>query len=150
MNIQDWGAIGEIVSGIAVVLSLIYVATQIRANTLQVKTQNYDSVTRLFGDWYNMLATNPQANDVYHRGIAGEELDDEEYRRFRQIMRSQAAIYETIFIHHEQGLYVNEDRYLRHLETYRTVLSSPGAREWWEHEKRYFYKGYTSSLSKKN
>ena len=36
MTIQDWGAIGEIVGAIAVVVSLIYLAIQIRQNTHQI------------------------------------------------------------------------------------------------------------------
>ena len=33
MSIQDWGAVGEIVGGIAVVISLVYLAVQLRMNT---------------------------------------------------------------------------------------------------------------------
>ena len=33
MTIQDWGAIDEVVGAIAVVLTLIYLAFQLRANT---------------------------------------------------------------------------------------------------------------------
>ena len=37
MSIQDWGAIGEIVGGIAVVVSLVYLALQMRMNTKVLK-----------------------------------------------------------------------------------------------------------------
>ncbi len=37
MSIQDWGAIGEIVGGIAVVISLVYLAAQLRMNTNTLK-----------------------------------------------------------------------------------------------------------------
>ena len=33
MEIQDWGAIGEVVGAVAVVISLFYLATQLRTNT---------------------------------------------------------------------------------------------------------------------
>jgi len=33
MNLQDWGAIGEVVGALAVVVTLIYLAKQIRLNT---------------------------------------------------------------------------------------------------------------------
>ena len=33
MNLQDWGAIGEVVSALAVVATLIYLAKQIRQHT---------------------------------------------------------------------------------------------------------------------
>ena len=37
MSIQDWGAIGEILGGIAVVISLVYLARQLRMNTTTLK-----------------------------------------------------------------------------------------------------------------
>ena len=37
MSIQDWGAIGEILGGIAVVISLVYLAVQLRMNTKILK-----------------------------------------------------------------------------------------------------------------
>ena len=42
MTIQDWGAIGEVVGAAAVVASLIYLAVQIRQNTLQLRANSYD------------------------------------------------------------------------------------------------------------
>ena len=33
MSIQDWGAIGEVVSAIGVIVTLIYLTTQLRQNT---------------------------------------------------------------------------------------------------------------------
>ncbi len=33
MTLQDWGAIGEVVGALAVVVTLIYLAKQIRQNT---------------------------------------------------------------------------------------------------------------------
>ena len=38
MTIQDWGAIGELVGGAAVVLTLVYLAVQLRQNTKSVET----------------------------------------------------------------------------------------------------------------
>jgi hypothetical protein len=33
MTIQEWGSIGEIIGGVAVVISIIYLAIQVRSNT---------------------------------------------------------------------------------------------------------------------
>ena len=39
MSIQDIGSIGELVGALAVIISLIYLATQIRQNTRAVRIQ---------------------------------------------------------------------------------------------------------------
>lgn len=38
MNIQDWGAIGEVVSAVAVIITLVYLALQLRQNTKALRT----------------------------------------------------------------------------------------------------------------
>jgi len=40
MTIQEWGAIGEIIGGVAVVASLVYLAMQIRRRNLQRWSRN--------------------------------------------------------------------------------------------------------------
>lgn len=43
MSIQDWGALGEVVSAIAVVATLIYLAIQIKQNTAATRAQIHQS-----------------------------------------------------------------------------------------------------------
>jgi hypothetical protein len=38
MNIQDWGAIGEVVSAVAVIITLVYLALQLRQNTKALRS----------------------------------------------------------------------------------------------------------------
>ena len=45
MNIQDWGALGELVAAIATVLTLVYLAMQIRANTTATTAQVMQALT---------------------------------------------------------------------------------------------------------
>ena len=44
MNLEDLGNLGEFVSAIAVVVSLLYVATQIRQNTSAVRSTSHQAV----------------------------------------------------------------------------------------------------------
>jgi hypothetical protein len=46
MSLQDLGNIGEFVAAVAVVVSLIYLAVQIRQNTRSVRASTYHSVNR--------------------------------------------------------------------------------------------------------
>ncbi|MEM1434399.1 MAG: hypothetical protein AAGG11_10120 [Pseudomonadota bacterium] len=39
MSIQDWGAVGELIGGLAVIATLIYLALQIRQNTAMITAQ---------------------------------------------------------------------------------------------------------------
>lgn len=100
MNIQDLGAISEIVSAFAVVVSLVYLAIQIRQNTKQVEEHtravraaalhaslSYALETRL------SVSTSGDVASIYARGMENpESLDETELIRFRLLM---ASIFDT-------------------------------------------------------
>ena len=56
LDITTLAAWGEFVGGIAVVVSLIYLAAQIRMNTKTVRASNYSDLLNLAGDFSRMLA----------------------------------------------------------------------------------------------
>ena len=45
MTLQDWGSIGELVGGVAVIASLVYVGLQVRQNTSAVRANSAQSFT---------------------------------------------------------------------------------------------------------
>ena len=45
MTLQDWGSIGELVGGVAVIASLVYVGFQVRQNTSAVRANSAQSFT---------------------------------------------------------------------------------------------------------
>ena len=49
MTIQDWGAVGEIIGGIAIIISLIYVGLQIRQNTKATKVATSQAFIDIHG-----------------------------------------------------------------------------------------------------
>lgn len=57
MTIQDWGAIGELVGGAAVIVTLIYLALQLRDNTRAVRLDTSHTVIAEFRGMFDMLST---------------------------------------------------------------------------------------------
>ena len=49
MSIQEWAAIGEIVSAIAIVVSLIYVSVQLRQNTRATRVVTSQAFVQIHG-----------------------------------------------------------------------------------------------------
>lgn len=108
MSIQEWGAIGEIIGGIAVVASLVYLAMQIRQNTKQLSMtiksaelaafeRNVDASSR----FRQMFITNPDVTELYLRGIAKyAELGDTEKVRFDMLVRSILSGFQGAYVRH--------------------------------------------------
>jgi hypothetical protein len=93
---QDLGSIGEMISAIAVVISLIYLAFQIRQNTSQID-QNTEAARATAFDSsiaHTMVARqaifeNEDVARIYHDGsIDPESLSDHDRLRYRLIVHN--------------------------------------------------------------
>jgi hypothetical protein len=111
MSIQEWAAIAEIVSAIAVVASLVYLAMQIRQNThglqmslksteLAAFERNVDTGNRI----REIFILNEEVADLYARGLKSYVgLDGSEKMRFGMILSN---VFSAL-----QGAYVRQLTY---------------------------------------
>lgn len=69
MNLTDLANIGQVIGAIAVLISLIYVALQIRQNTNAVRAATAQSVHEHFANWYNSFACDASLSQFAIRGL---------------------------------------------------------------------------------
>ena len=135
MSLQDLGNIGEFVAAVAVLVTLVYLALQIRQNTRQIG-QNTQSLRLAAGhafkrdgqDLRMTIAQDPEMARILRVGLADRSsLDENDFMRFNIML---AAIFEHLqfaFERREEGL-VDWDAQERFTCTY---MAQPGARDWW-------------------
>ena len=83
MSIQDWGAVGEIVGAIAVIITLIYLATQIRQNTRQMRSDGHVRVTNSYNEIIGQLLADDHLFKIIVRGCQDwDDLTSFEQSRF--------------------------------------------------------------------
>jgi hypothetical protein len=87
MTLSDVASIGSLVSGVAVLVSLIYLALQVRQTEKnQRSSMNQGAITR--GNSSLALFMQPDLSDLYARAIAGEtEFTSGEAYRLQTVMR---------------------------------------------------------------
>jgi hypothetical protein len=104
MTISDVAGIGSLVSGIAVLISLVYLALQVRqAEKNQRSLMNQGAVTR--GNSSLALFAEPGLSDLYARAIAGEtEFTSGEVYRLQTVMRISLLSFQDHFVQHRAGL----------------------------------------------
>ena len=76
MTLQDLGAIGEFIGGIAVVITLVYLAVSIRQNTKSVRASTYQAIldssspnyARTFAEKLNLLRFSAMRRDPFRSG----------------------------------------------------------------------------------
>jgi hypothetical protein len=87
VNWEAISAIGQIIGAIAVVISLIYVASEVRRNTRTTHITAIRSMHDAFNHWIQQVAQYPDLADVYNRGIHDfESLEGTDLTRFFILM----------------------------------------------------------------
>ena len=67
MTIQDWGAIGELVGGVAVFATLVYLALQIRQNTRAIRLSTSHAVTEEFRGMFALVAEQSELAEIIQK-----------------------------------------------------------------------------------
>ena len=143
MNWEAIIAIAEVIGAIAVVLSLIYVATQIKQNTEASRAQSINQINGQYGALMSQIATNAELAHIYRKATDGEELEPDELVRYTAYLSAFFAFIEEIFLLHRSGTYeenLGEGDAVEFLApTVRRLLAGPAAIRWWMEESRNLY-----------
>jgi len=126
MTIMELGALGEFIGAIAVVVTLIYLAVQIRQNTRVMAENERLALAQTYqmraDALQNMLVHAADSQYIgpiiaklttagYPERIASlSELDDEELGRFRQWQIAQQTHWDNMYYQYQQG-YLDEEYY---------------------------------------
>ncbi len=159
MTLQDWGAVGELLGAIAVVLTLIYLAKQIRLHTRTME----DSRKLALAQTYQMRSDALQemlvsASDSAYIGpiiikltqlgypedvAALDALSAEERGRFRQWHIAQQTHWDNMYFQYQQGFLDREyyedafqERVRRLAPTWRALGLTSGRRSFFEEVER--------------
>ena len=131
MDLDSLANIGDFVGGVFVVISLVYLAHQVRLNTRSLKSENYARVLERMSTLQARLSVDP---DLHHVFMVGAE-DPGRLSRAQRV-RFSWALYELFgageFMYHQ-----SRDKALppavwaRWEATIGWWLSHPGMRAWW-------------------
>ena len=145
MTLQDLGNLGELIGAIAVVISFVFLAVQIRQNTKTVQTSTYQGVLDSARSDTELILAHPHLERVYRLGRRDfEQLTDDERPLFRMLVSQILLNHESIFLQHQRGV-IDEDFWRGRREGLRALLSQPGVRQWWKGgplARRYYVTGF--------
>jgi len=104
MNWTALGAIGELVGALAVVVSLLYVAAQVRASTLQARRDAGRDLASRISDISLAVASEPEVGELLVGGSADPgRLSPGDQARFRGLMNSLFRGLEQQFLLRQEG-----------------------------------------------
>ena len=98
MNWEAISAISEIVGAVAVVLSLIYLAIQIRSSTRATRATVHLGLHESDAHWGALFISDPSLAELFDRGCAGDsKLSTADQRRFSRLILMLFNEYELFF-----------------------------------------------------
>ncbi len=104
---MDWdaiGAIGEIVGGTAVFISLFYVGLQVRQNSKAIRGQTFESLSTTLANFAWKSADDAEMTVVLTKAIAGKELSPVEDARLVAQIRANMRIASAVYYQYSLGL----------------------------------------------
>ena len=97
-TLQEWANLAEIIGGVAIILSLLFVGLQVSENSKQVRSETAHNVTAGLLSWYNELGGSAQASANFRKGMsAPQSLSPEEAVQFLMTVHSVMLIYQTMY-----------------------------------------------------
>jgi hypothetical protein len=132
MGLSQLADVGELLGGVAVVASLVYLAVQIRQNTRTVRASTLHQNTDLWSSLFLRLAE-PDLARAYVAGMAGQpDIRPLQYTQFLFVCRSMFLAFENQYYQMRHGVLDSEAYAGYERSISAQLLAFRGFRLWWE------------------
>jgi hypothetical protein len=133
MNWSAIAAVAELLAAVGVIVSLIYLAGQVRSSAKQARQAAIQSVVNQMNTVWTSMAARRDHSGIWVRGSKGvDALDDETDRvQFSATMLSMMRPYEEIFYYRRDGL-VDDWTWESIRQQCHSLMGTPGFADWWE------------------
>lgn len=129
--IETLGNIGDLLGGIGVIITLLYLANQIRQNTCSMRASAFQTSQRDIADKLDSLSSDPELIRIYFDGNHEfATFSREDRRRYATFMTGLLRRYETLLYQTRVGN-IDREEWEGLLTELRTIFKYPGARAWW-------------------
>jgi hypothetical protein len=140
MSLSDLASLGSFVSGVAVLISLVYLALQVRQAEKNQRALVQQARASRIADIHLRLAE-PDMAAVYVKGQQGEDLSAVEFHQFRNSTRAFLAHAEDVFLQHQDRL-VSARSYSSFRSSLGRAMAARGRRAMWRMERERYDKGF--------
>jgi hypothetical protein len=138
MNLNDLANIGQVIGAIAVVISLIYVALQIRQNTSAVRSPHRAISSRAFCKLVSSHPADAELSRIAANGLRDyQSLSENERTRFIAAFMSFLSYSQNAFLKWRQGL-LAPSLWLGWEQVMMNLFGAPGGKAFWK-ERGYMF-----------
>ena len=126
MNWEIATAIAEISGAIAVIVTLVYLATEVRQNRKAIESASIDALSAGWNDLNTQIFGDPELAEIMLKGHADpKSLDEVELYRYQLAGQSYLNHFMTVVNHHRDGT-LGEQEWRAHSAAMAYVAKTPG------------------------
>ncbi len=131
MTLQDLGNVGEFLGAVAVLVSLIYLALQIRQNTTTVRAGTSAAISESLARLLEVVGSDPRTARLWIRGLGGDpSLDPWDVLQFGLLFGSYMRRIENAYYQQLRG-FVDSEQWQTTERTLSSVMGAMGGKSWW-------------------
>lgn len=145
MNWEAVGAIGEVAGGVVVVVTILYLARQIRESSRIAKAESQRTLLETAPIW-TPIATTPGFISELRKAVQSyESLDPDAQGRFTFMLYPLINRVESAYRMYQQEM-IDEDAYLAWMYALAAFLREPGLTVWWSDLKQVIGPEFVAAL----
>jgi hypothetical protein len=131
MSLSDLASLGSFVSGVAVLVSLVYLALQVRQTERNQQTAiRHSRISRIVE--FHVAVSDPGVTDAWWGGLRDpDQISETQLTQFLSLCRGMFFHLEDSFYQHDEGL-LNADAFETVVTGARAFAGNPGARTAWK------------------
>lgn len=146
--LENLGNIGEFVSVIAVVVTLIYLTSQVRQNTLAIERSSRQAISSGYRE-QNALLIDPNVSEAYSVSLRDfPDMPSAQKRTFAHAINDHALFFQSTHALYESGT-LDEKDYSPYLTWLACHLATPGGSLWWKETGSFYNSAMANALDTK-
>ena len=145
MSISELGSLGEFVSSIAVLVTLLFLGFQVRQSNLLARRNELNVGHSQISRLRVAMAENADLAEIMVQGLPSATLGEADQVRFDCVVSEMFWSSFHIWDRTRLGLY-DEQEWGRHVGSLVPFLLSPGVLNWWANNKDQFPAGFQKAI----
>jgi hypothetical protein len=129
--LENLGNIGEFVGSLAVLITLVYLAKQIRQNTESLGLASELELSAQVVAWHRSVTQDPDLCRIWDTAVDPDAMSEEDNRRFRWLVAELFFLYEGHYEFYAKG-HVSEKSWQPKMAALLGILQNPIAADWWD------------------
>jgi hypothetical protein len=143
MTMLELGALGELIGGFAIIVSLLYVGVQVKDSARATRSAAANDASASMQSWYQEMGSNRQASDMWFNALTSPKpLATHDEFQFMLMMHAVFYALQNSYLLSKEGT-LDAEFHDAISTAIVAIKDLPGMERYWRQRKNFFHSGFT-------